>query len=129
MINAPRIINPGTIRVHGITQEMLYDKPVPCDAWPLFLKFIGKAPLIAHNARFNIGFIRKERARLGKRLPNKSICTLRLARRRYQRLPNHRLETVAQHILGTTPADCRLHRALGDAQLVAQMWLAMEGKR
>jgi len=129
LINAPCAIHFGAERVHGINREMLYDKPDPDDAWPLFLRFIGKAPLIAHNASFDMRFIRHELALLGKELTNKSICTLRLARKRYPQLANHRLESVARHLFGKIPADCNLHRALGDARLVARIWMAMEGRR
>jgi len=128
LINVPGRIHPDAQRVHGISRDMLYNQPAPEEAWANFLRFVGKAPLIAHNARFDMNFIRHELSRLGKRLTNKSICTLRLARRRYLRLPNHRLETVARHVLGTIPKDCRLHRALDDTRLVAKLWLAMEGK-
>lgn len=129
LIYAPCPIHHEAKRVHGITREMLHDKPKPDDAWLLFLEVVGKAPLIAHNAKFDMGFIRHELARMGKRLSNKSICTLRLARKRYPRLTSHKLESVARHVLGEIPADCRLHSALGDARLVARIWMAMEGKR
>lgn len=127
LINAPCEIHFGAQRVHGITRNMLNNQPEPVPAWQHFLDFVGKAPLIAHNARFDMTFIRHELTRLEKGLPNKNICTLRLARKRYPHLPTHTLEAVARYVLGEIPAECRLHRALGDARLVAALWLAMEG--
>ncbi|MFH1851672.1 MAG: 3'-5' exonuclease [Candidatus Neomarinimicrobiota bacterium] len=128
LIDVPCCIHPQAQRTHGIDATMLVGQPGPEAAWREFLEFIGKAPLIAHNAPFDIRFISAELSRLGIGLLNKSICTLRLTRRRYPRLNNHKLETVARHVLGEIPADCHRHRALGDARLVARLWLALEGK-
>lgn len=118
-------ISYGAFRVHGISREMLQGEPPPAEVWPAFQEFIGAAPLIAHNAPFDIGFVRHELALLGLGLPNPSICTVRLARRGCPQLPNHRLETVARHLLGEIPGDCRLHRALDDARLAARIWMAL----
>lgn len=112
-------------KVHGISDAMLQGAPCPQDVWPEFARFIGSSTLIAHNASFDLGFLRQEFSRLGLSLPNAHHCTLSLSRRRLPHLPNHRLETVARHLLGGIPEDCRLHRALGDARLAALVWLAM----
>ena len=53
---------------------------------------------------------------------------MHLARQRLPHLPNHRLETVARHLLGELPEECRLHRALDDARLAARVWLALQGE-
>jgi DNA polymerase-3 subunit epsilon len=104
---------------------MLAGKPAPGEVWHSFREFVGDAPLIAHNSSFDSAFIRHELALLGQRLPNQWHCTVRLARKRLPHLPNHRLETVARHLLGEIPADCRLHRALDDARLTARVWLEL----
>jgi DNA polymerase-3 subunit epsilon len=104
---------------------MLRGKPSPAEAWPWFVDFVGNSPLVAHNSPFDSGFIRHELALLGMRLRNPWHCTVRLARKHLPQLPNHRLETVARHLLGDIPADCRLHRALGDARLAARVWIEM----
>jgi len=112
-------------RVHGINRRMLRGQPAPPQAWPAFLSFADDAPLIAHNASFDAGFLRAELERLGLALRNPVRCSLQASRHRFPRLANHRLETVARHVLGEIPADCRLHRALGDARLLARVWTAM----
>ncbi len=127
LINAPCLINPAAKKVHGISRRMLADYPTPAEVWPQFLQFIGSAPLIAHNARFDIGFLRHELALLDLPLVNRNYCTLALARKHYAHLPNHRLSTVARHLLGDIPTDCRLHRALGDARLAARVWIILQG--
>jgi DNA polymerase-3 subunit epsilon len=113
-------------KVHGISDAMLRNSPVPGVVWPEFARFIGSSPLLAHNARFDLPFLQHEFSRLGLSLPNPHHCTLELSRRRLPHLPNHRLETVARHLLGELPEDCRLHRALADARLAAQVWLVMK---
>ncbi|MGE4345019.1 MAG: PolC-type DNA polymerase III [Geoalkalibacter sp.] len=127
LINAPCRIHPSAKKVHGISRRMLADYPTPAEVWPKFLQFIEASPLVAHNARFDIGFLRHELALLGLPLVNRSHCTLDLARKHYAYLPNHRLSTVARHLLGDIPADCRLHRALGDARLAARVWMVLRG--
>jgi len=126
LINAPCKIKHDAHRIHGITQQMLLSAPSPGEAWSVFSKFIGDLPLLAHNAQFDQGFIRCEFLRLGLRISNHFTCTLARARKRFPSLPNHRLETVARHVLGKIPKECQLHRALGDARLVARVWMDME---
>lgn len=122
-VNAP--IHYGAQRVHGISSAMLRGKPIPSEVWPQFAAFVGSAPLVAHNSSFDSAFIRHEFALLNLHLPNPWHCTVRLARKRLPHLPNHKLETVARHLLGDIPTDCRLHRALDDARITARVWLAL----
>lgn len=127
LIDTGSPIHYGAFRVHGISREMLRGKPSPSDVWPQFLDFFAESPLVAHNSPFDSGFVRHELALLGLTLPNPWHCTVRLARKRLPHLSNHKLETVARHLLGDIPADCRLHRALDDARLTARVWLALQG--
>ena len=106
---------------------MLAGQPSPETAFPALHAFLRGSTLVCHNAGFDLGFLRAEFARCGLALPNPYRCTLQLSRRRYPHLPNHRLETVARHILGKIPADLQLHRALADAVITAQVWMAMNG--
>ena len=126
LIHTLRPISPSAQRVHGIGNRMLQGKPAPEEVIPRFCQWAGSQPVIAHNARFDLGFIRQECSRLGLYFPNPYSCTLNDARRHLPGLPNYRLETVARHLLGELPADLTLHRALADARLVAQIWLAMK---
>lgn len=112
-------------RVHGITDAMLIGKPPPEEVFPELHRFISGSAIIAHNARFDIGFINAEFTRFNLSLNNKTFCTLQAARRLYPHLPNHRLETVARHLLRDLPENLRLHRALDDARLTAKVWMEM----
>jgi len=115
-------------KIHGITNDMLADQPKPEQAYPEVKNFISDSILVAHNAKFDIGFLQSELNRLNQRITNQSICTLELSRRCYPRLPNYKLSTVYRHLIGKQPADAMKHRALDDARMVAAIWLAMEGK-
>jgi len=115
-------------KIHGITNDMLHNQPAPEQVYPELNIFIQNSILIAHNAKFDVGFLRSEFNRLNLRLNNQSLCTLAMSRRRYPRLPNYKLDTVYRHLIGDQPADAKRHRALDDARMVAAIWLAMEGK-
>ncbi len=125
LIDPGRPIPPQAQLVHGISDAMLAGQPRPEDIWPDFARIIRGAVLIAHNAPFDLGFLQHEFGRLGLALPNRHKCTLKMGRRLYPQLPNHRLETLARHLLGALPPGQNLHRALDDARLAARVWLAM----
>ncbi|MCM0080139.1 3'-5' exonuclease [Geomonas sp. Red32] len=127
LIDARAPIAAGALRTHGISQAMLRGKPGPSDVWPGFRDFVGNASLVAHNSPFDSSFILNELSRLGHRLPNRWYCTVELSRRKLPHLPNHKLETVARHLLPGLPADLTFHRALDDARLTARVWLALTG--
>jgi len=113
-------------QVHGITNEMLSGEPKPDEVLPEFYEFITGSILVAHNASFDIGFLRHEFALLGMSLNNRSLCTLKMSRKLYPYLPNHKLGTVSRYLLGKSCRQMQIHRALDDAKLAAMIWLEME---
>ncbi len=125
-IQTGRSISPGATKIHGITNAMMIGKPHPAIVYPALHEFIGKNPLVAHNARFDRTFLQREFKLLGMEMTNRMICTLEMSRRRFPELPNYRLETVARHVLGNLPATARLHRAIDDARITAKIFMAME---
>lgn len=125
LINVEERIHWAAQQVHCITKEMLHDKPLAHEVMPEFRKFIADCALVAHNARFDMGFISYEFLRLGMGLTNPYHCTLELSRSLYPKLRNHKLETVYRHLCGRIPEEARRHRALDDARLVARMWVEM----
>jgi DNA polymerase-3 subunit epsilon len=126
LINCGKVIPKTAHRVHGITGEMLLEAPPPEEVFPRFLEFLSRSTVVAHNAKFDIKFLRYELARLGLGITNKYVCTMKMSKKRFPHLPNHKLGTVAQHILGELPTGLRLHRALDDARLTAMVWREME---
>lgn len=128
LVFTARRISTAAREVHGISDEMLIGQPTPETVFPHFHRFISGSALVAHNAEFDMAFIRQEFYRLGLSLSAPVVCTLNLSRRRCRGLSNYRLETVARHLLGALPYDRQHHRALDDARLVAQIWMELVGR-
>jgi len=128
LIQADRKISLDAQLVHGITDEMLFGKPSFEDIFPDFHAFIEGSTLIAHNAGFDIGFLRHEYSRIKHIFQHQYFCTMELSRRRLPRLRDHKLETVYRHLCSGKVTGRQRHRALGDAHMVAAIWLAMEGR-
>lgn len=126
-INPERDIDAGAQAVHGLTSEFLADKPVFAEIVDELCDFIAGAELIIHNAPFDVGFLDNEFALL-KRDPIKTLCggvidTLRMAR---DMRPGKRNSLDA--LCGEFAIDNsgrQLHGALLDAELLAEVYLAM----
>jgi len=115
--------------VHGLTDMFLSDKPLFQECCDELLGFIGDAPMVAHNAQFDFGFLNHELSLCG--LPaictTRMICTLVLAR---QRLPGvkHSLDALCTRY-GVDRSIRIKHGALIDAQLLAQVYVELTGGR
>ena len=128
-----RFINPGrsipdvVVRIHGIDDAKVKNEPPFSEIADDFLNFIEGATLVIHNAPFDLGFIMYELAHAG--ISNMGdipvIDTLSLARNRH---PNQRnsLDALADRY-GIDRAHRVLHGALLDAELLAEVYLAMTG--
>jgi DNA polymerase III epsilon subunit len=128
LINPNKKIPRNAQKIHHITDEMLTGQPCPEEVFPKFQDFIKYSTLVAHNAPFDVAFLRNEFHRLHLDLNHPYICTLDLSRRRFPDLSNHKLSTVYRHLFRDRPNIFQAHRALDDARMVAAIWLAMEGK-
>jgi len=130
-----REIDPGAQEVHGISTEMLAGKPRFADVAQEFLDFIGDAELVIHNAEFDLGFLDAELQLLGPRSPGSEpprigglrsvVDTLALARRLHPGQRNN-LDALCKRY-GVDNAGREFHGALLDAQLLADVYLAMTG--
>ena len=117
LVNPGRSI-PGAIQaLTGITQEMVEDAPrFEQLAGELHLRLAGRV-FVAHNARFDYGFLRHEFERAGMSFRAKTLCTVKLSRRLYRGASGHSLDAlIARHGIR---CDAR-HRALGDAEAAWQ---------
>ncbi|MDO8446596.1 MAG: 3'-5' exonuclease [Deltaproteobacteria bacterium] len=112
-------------RVHGITDAMLLGKPPSEEVFPELHQFISGSAIIAHNARFDIGFLKHEFHCIGVPFNPEYHCTLEMSRRLFPKLTNHKLETVYRHLCGDLPHNINGHRALDDARLAARVWMEM----
>jgi DNA polymerase-3 subunit epsilon len=121
-----RDIEQGAAEVHGITTEFLADKPRFHDIAEQFLKFIQDAQLIIHNAPFDTGFLNNE-LQLAGRDPLDNTCrvldTLLLARQRHPGQKNSLDALCKRYEVDNTQR--KLHGALLDAQILADVYLAM----
>lgn len=130
-INPERLVPDEAIRIHGITNEYLADKPVFArpEIVDAFLEFVGDRPLVAHNADFDKGFINAELTRIGrKKLPDSQfIDTRALARARFPGLSNS-LDSLCKRF-GVSLAGRAYHGALKDAELLAAVYLELRGGR
>ncbi|GAA3820279.1 DEDD exonuclease domain-containing protein [Cellulomonas soli] len=112
----------------GITTSMLVGAPRIEQVLPSFLEFAHDAVLVAHNASFDIGFLKAAAARTGHPWPgNRVVDTVRLARRVVLRdeAPNHKLSTLAGLFRASVTPD---HRALSDARATVDVLHALLGR-
>lgn len=126
-VNPEREIDAGATDVHGLTWEMLRDKPRFGDVVREFLEFAAGARWIIHNAPFDLAFLDEELKRL--ELPSTAgVCaevidTLALAREQFPGKKNS-LDALCERF-GIADAQRTLHGALLDARLLAEVYLAM----
>lgn len=129
-LNPDREIDAGAIEVHGITNDFLADKPRFAQVAGDFLDFVRGADLIIHNAPFDIGFLDHELALLGADQPRMgALCsvtdTLIMARQRHPGQRNSLDALCQRYAVDNSQRD--LHGALLDAEILADVYLAMTG--
>ncbi len=125
-VNPEREIDAAASQVHGLTAEDLADKPRFGDIAEEFLEFVSGAELLIHNAPVDVGFLNAELERLGKpRL--EAVCTvsdtLAMAREMHPGKKNS-LDALCERY-AVDHSRRTLHGALLDAQLLADVWIAM----
>src|SRR5215475_9733466 len=128
-LNPERDLHRDAVDVHGLTTEFLRDKSLFKDVADEFLEFIGTAPLVAHNATFDLGFLNAELARLAKPplRVERLVDTLALARRRHPAGPNS-LDALCKRY-GIDNSERIKHGALMDALLLASVYVELLGER
>ncbi len=107
----------------GISNKMVGAAP-PCEeVMAQFAEFIGDHPLVAHNASFDKRFLDSELRVIGRSCEGNMACSMLTARRVYPDAPNHQLGTLVRYCRVST--DGTFHRALADAEMTGQLWIAM----
>jgi DNA polymerase-3 subunit epsilon len=115
--------------VHGLSDRFLSDKPLFRDKAQELIDFLGDAPLVAHNAGFDFGFLNRELELCG-RDPiclSRMVCTLVLARTRHPGA-KHSLDALCSRF-GVDRSQRVKHGALLDAQLLVQVYIELTGGR
>ncbi|MGC2854686.1 DNA polymerase III subunit epsilon [Novispirillum sp. DQ9] len=128
-MNPERDMPPDAERIHGLSIAFLSDKPLFKDIAQDFLDFIGDAPLIIHNAGFDMKFINAELARCGMApVPfERAVDTVAMARRRFPGAPVN-LDSLCRRF-GIDNSHRDKHGALLDSELLAEVYLELRGGR
>ena len=112
----------GVVRIHHITNEMVVGAPRFPAAGKLFTDFARGSTLVAHNARFDLGFLQESLARCGQELwKGKTIDTVRLLKRTHPGLPSYRLQSLRLYFRLPSPEEMQAHRAGSDVRWTVQL--------
>ncbi|MFZ5737907.1 DNA polymerase III epsilon subunit [Rhodopseudomonas thermotolerans] len=128
-LNPERDMPAEAFAVHGLSSEFLADKPLFAQVADEFLEFIGDAPLVIHNASFDIGFINAELSRLSRApVPRERLVdTLLLARRKHPGVSNRLDDLCSRYAIDNSRRT--KHGALLDAELLAEVYIDLIGAR
>ena len=127
-VNPSKTLTEDNIKIHGITNEHLADKPLFEEIADDFLEFIKDSSIIAHNASFDIGFLNFELEKLSKPVIEKKrvIDTIKIARERF---PGQQvsLDALIKKLKINTFINRDQHGALKDAKLLTDVYLELQG--
>jgi DNA polymerase III subunit epsilon len=127
-VNPQRQVPKAAERIHGLTYDFLKRKPTFAKVAPRFLDFVGDAPLVAHNATFDFGFVNAELRRLDiPQLANAMVDTLALARELHPG-KKHSLDALCNRYK-VDNSKREKHGALIDTRILAAVYLEMRGGR
>ena len=128
-VNPERPMPSGAEAIHGITDAFLADKPLFTAVADELVGFLADAPLVIHNAAFDLGFLNAELKRSGRPAlaPARVIDTVEMARRKYPGQPAN-LDALCKRFAIDLAAREK-HGALVDARLLAEVYLELTGGR
>ena len=119
LMNAGVHIPAFVTQLTGISNDMLATAPPAAAVMLQACRFVGDAPMVAHNASFDRKFWSVELALAGLLAPQLFACTLLLSRRLYPQLPSHKLGSLIRH--HRLPQTGVAHRAMADAEMAAHL--------
>jgi DNA polymerase-3 subunit epsilon len=120
LVNPGRSIPPGSSRIHGITDDMIAAAPDPVTALRRFHDFARDAVLVAHNAPFDLAFLKRHEPELGLVFDNPVLDTVLLSAVVYGQTETHTLDAIADRLSVHIDGAAR-HTAVGDAITTAQV--------
>ena len=128
-MNPERDMPAEAFNVHGLSTEFLASKPLFTEVVDEFLAFIGDAPLVIHNASFDISFINAELDRIKRpAIPkDRLVDTLLLARRKHPGVSNRLDDLCSRYAIDNSRRT--KHGALLDAELLAEVYIDLIGAR
>lgn len=125
LVNPGRKIPASSSAVHGITDEMVKDAPGVLEALERFRLFAEGAVLVAHNAPFDLEFLRRRESALKGRFENPVLDTVLLSAVVFGRAQSHTLDALAERLDCAIPSAER-HTAIGDAKATAEVFLRLK---
>ena len=127
--NPERSMPAEAFAVHGLSDEFLKDKLFFAEAADELIAFLGDAPLVAHNASFDLGFLNAELERAGRPLiaRERLVDTLLIARRKHPGGSNRLDDLCARYAIDNSRRT--KHGALLDAELLAEVYVELIGAR
>ena len=127
-INPLKTLTDENIRIHGITNEFLEDKPLFEEVAEEFLNFIEDSSIIAHNANFDVGFLNYELEKISKPqiAKDRVVDTVVIARNRF---PGQQvnLDALVKKLKVNSLVDREFHGALKDAKILTDVYLELQG--
>jgi DNA polymerase III subunit epsilon len=128
-LNPERDVPAEALAVHGLSSEFLASKPLFIEVADEFLDFIGDAPLVIHNASFDISFINAELDRIKRPAISRErlVDTLLLARRKHPGVSNRLDDLCSRYAIDNSRRT--KHSALLDAELLAEVYIDLIGAR
>jgi DNA polymerase-3 subunit epsilon len=120
LMNAGRRIPSDIVNLTGITNDMIASAPAASKVMREVTQFVGKHPVVAHNAGFDKRFWAAELALLGMSADHSFACTMLTSRRIYPHAQSHRLSSLAEML--RLPKTGRAHRAMVDAEMTSHLW-------
>ncbi|MCV2866196.1 exonuclease domain-containing protein [Albidovulum sediminicola] len=124
LVNPGRSIPPRATEVHGITEAMVADAPGIAEVGRRFHDFAEGAVLIAHNAPFDMEFLRRHEAEIGARFDNPILDTVLLSAVVFGQGETHSLDALTHRLGITIPEEAR-HTAIGDTLATADAFLKL----
>ena len=121
-VNPEKPIPPKVVEVTNITDDMVKDAPKIEEVFPKILEFVGDSVLVAHNADFDIGFLKHNASILNLKLENTSLDTLKLAKDLFPDFKKYKLGIIADKLGITVDV---AHRALDDVKTTVQVFNVM----
>jgi DNA polymerase-3 subunit epsilon len=127
-INPLKTLTEENMKIHGITNEFLEDKPLFEDVADDFLNFIQDSFIIAHNANFDVGFLNHELEKISKPTidQDRVVDTVVIARNRF---PGQQvnLDALVKKLKVNSLIDREFHGALKDAKILTDVYLELQG--
>ena len=126
-LNPQKKMTKESIKIHGLTEDFLYDKPKFKDVAHDFVSFLGESSnIISHNISFDMSFINRELKNSGCDVIDESrhVCTLKMSRRMFPRLKSYSLISLVDYF-NINSSGVKFHSAKDDVRMLVELYKRM----